>query len=186
MKKIGLIGLGKQGRRFVFNINLLHEKAQIVGVCARNESSYNNLKEKPNNPHVFYDNAYDLINSDVEVVICVAGPKIQKDIAIYALDCGKNLILEKPLALNYQDALEIQKAAERMKKNVIVNFPDLFQPQYQNCKEFAKFSSATKFIKIEHGGNGPEREDYSPLFDWLSHSVALAIDYNNNEMPKIY
>ncbi|MEK6883573.1 MAG: Gfo/Idh/MocA family oxidoreductase [Nanoarchaeota archaeon] len=185
MQKIGIIGINF-GKWYIKNINLLKDKAQVVSVCARNQSSYDNLKEKPNNEHIFYNNAFDLINSDVDVVICAVNPNIQKGLAVYALDCNKNLILEKPLAIMYEDSLEIQKAAERTKKNVIVNFPDAYQPQYRKCKEFARFNGVSKFIKIEHGGDGPIRKDYSPLFDWLSHSAYLALDYNNGEMPFEY
>ena len=185
MQQIGLIGL-QWGRNYIRNINLLPEKAQVVAVCARNKFSYENLKEKPNNPHVFYNNAYDLINSDVDVVICAVNPNIQKDLAVYALDCNRHIILEKPLALKYQDALEIQQVAERTKKNIIVNYTDLWAEKYKECYNFAITSSAPTFIKCDYGGMGPFRDDYSALFDWASHPVALALNYQNNELLTWY
>lgn len=182
-RKFGLIGLN-HGQKFISLINRMPENAQVIGLCARNNSSYNNLKEKPNNFHTFYNNAFDLINSDVDAVICTAGPTIQKDLAVYALDCNKHVILEKPLALNLKDALEIQKAAERTKKNVIVNYTDLWHPKY--IEIFSKKTVSPTFIKCDYGGFGPFRKDYSPLLDWGSHPLALLLDYQDLELPIFY
>ena len=50
---------------------------------------------------------------NVGIVVIVTPGYLHHDMAIAALRAGKDLVLEKPIAVNYRDALDIQREAER-------------------------------------------------------------------------
>jgi levoglucosan dehydrogenase len=62
--------------------------------------------------------------SDVEVVDCCAPNYMHREVALAAIQAGKHLLVEKPLALNGREALEIAEAAQArgVKVGLIFNF----------------------------------------------------------------
>lgn len=186
MINFAIVGLGF-AQNYIKNLNLIPE-ANIKYICAKNPDSIKKLKYQPNNQNYkFTTDFMEICNdSEVDVIIIAIGPIEQKKLALYALDCNKHLILEKPLTLNYKDALEIKNVAKRTKKNIIVNYTDLWQPKYKDCCYFGSVSSAPRLIKCDFGGLGPIKNNYSPLWDWTSHPLALCINFNGNRIPKEY
>jgi predicted dehydrogenase len=173
MINFGLIGLGKQGQRFISNINLI-SSARIVSLCATKFKSYVDLIEKPvNTNHRFYIDPLHMINDNrSDCIILATPPFITADLAILALDCNKNVICEKPFCLSYGKALEIQKAVERTKKNFIINYTHLWQPSLKDLEKRLK-NSIKKLIVIQNFGS-VKRIEYSPLWDYC-HAISIAI-----------
>lgn len=63
-----------------------------------------------------------LADDSVDAVIVATPPFLRKDIVIAAAKAGKNILCEKPLAINLPDALEMQKAVKKAGVTAMVNF----------------------------------------------------------------
>lgn len=94
---------------------------------------------KRHNVELVFENVDDLINSkDIDAIYIATPPSVHKEYALKAILAGKDVYIEKPMATNYEDCLEIQKLA--VEKNVKV-----FTAFYRRSME--KFQKVKKLVE---------------------------------------
>jgi hypothetical protein len=79
-------------------------------------------------------------------------------------------MIEKPLALSYQEATALQQYSTP----ILINHIHLFSEPYQTAKQ-AINPSTLQWIQTCGGGDNPLR-DYSDLWDWGAHDLAMILD----------
>lgn len=72
--------------------------------------------------------------------------------AIYALDKGVNVLLEKPMCVTIEEAVEILKAEKRSGKVLSIGFQPRFDPNMQMVNEVVKSGVLGKIYYIQTGG----------------------------------
>jgi len=116
---IGLIGCGTISDRHINAIKSI-ETINLVAVADTKLERAKNFGEKYN---VDYSDDYQKIldNSKIEAVsICVPNYE-HVDMSLKAMEKGKNVLLEKPISVNIEDADRlIRKAEEKNKKLAVV------------------------------------------------------------------
>ncbi len=119
---IGIIGYGGFGK-FLHNAWKSIASVQIKAVADTNE------EHTPGTPITFYNNWQDLINDPaVDIVSIVTPPSTHAEIACAALDAGKHVLVEKPLAVTIRDAEKIIAARDRSGKIAAIDFMQRFNP----------------------------------------------------------
>jgi predicted dehydrogenase len=143
--KLGLVGPGRHGRRYLEERN---GGAHVVAVCGRADD-------------------LGLMLPSVQGVIVATPPDTHRDIVLRCLEAGKDVLCEKPLALTWDDCRAMLDAAESLGRRLVVAhqhlWADGFRPMLGNARRFASVSG------------GPAGHDYSAWLDWGSHDVAMAI-----------
>jgi predicted dehydrogenase len=132
--KIGIIGLGSIAQ--LVHLPIL-SKINSVEIAAVAEVSKNRLKsvaEKFNVKNRFTDYSKMLNETDLDAVIITTPTNTHKKIAIECLKKGKHLLIEKPIALNFDETKEINEEAKRQKKNVMVGMNFRFRPDTMMLK----------------------------------------------------
>ncbi len=76
-----------------------------------------------------------LVDGDVGIVYVGVPPKYHKDIVLRALESGKHVICEKPIALSAKDGEEMALAAEKSGKQTTINLPFRFTTGVKRMKE---------------------------------------------------
>jgi len=102
--------------------------AEVVSVVDINESAAENAAKKWNIPS-YSSSLKDLLSKgDVDVVDICTPPHTHAPIAVEAMEAGSNIILEKPMTMNIEDADRILSCWKRtgVKAGVIHNW--LFEP----------------------------------------------------------
>jgi len=85
----------------------------------------------------FYDDATDLINDpDVNAVYIATPPHVHAQYAIQALRAGKPTYVEKPMATQYQDCLDMIKVAEETKVPLYVAYYRRALPNFLKIKAY--------------------------------------------------
>lgn len=117
------------------------------------------------------DNWQQLIKTGADAVIISTPPSVHIQMAQFTLDYKIPVLIEKPLALNYNDCLVLKQ----YNIPILINHIHLFSNAYQNIK--------SKIDKIDYiatlgFNNGPKR-DYSSLYDYGCHDIAMIIDLAN-------
>jgi predicted dehydrogenase len=109
MTTIAIIGQGYMGRTHAESWSNLGYGERIKYVCTPRPG-----KPLERAPKATFVTELDIVLRDPELdVISVCTPTItHRDITVRALQAGKNVLLEKPIALTMDDALAIQAAAE--------------------------------------------------------------------------
>lgn len=148
MKTIGLIGAGKWGQNYIKLADKLNIKLQIA----------DRLTWK------------SLIKSRVcDGVVIATHPDSHIEIAIESLEKNIPVMIEKPLALNYKDAVVLQK----YKTTILVNNLHLFSPAFEYIVNNIDKNNIVEITSI--GCNKGPYRDYSPLFDYGSHDLSMGI-----------
>lgn len=110
--RIGIIGTGFARRVQLPGLRLVPE-AQVTAVASGRRANADQVAQEFNIPHVFDDGAELARSGDVDLVIVSSTPVTHARYAVAALEAGKHLLCEKPVAMNAAEAWSIVQAAER-------------------------------------------------------------------------
>ena len=125
--KVGIIGLGPQGREILDQLGRLppeRDHAEIIAICDNYKPMLNRSATKAPGAAAVEDYKAVLGNKDVQAVIIATPTHLHKDLVIAALAAGKHVYCEAPLAHTLEDAKAIALAA----KNAVGR---VFQPGLQ-------------------------------------------------------
>ena len=112
MKKlgIGLIGLGGISKKHIDELVACSD-VEIVALCDVDTAALERARERLGvNKEFCFTDYRDLLSLDSVMAVEIMTPNdLHVKIAIDALRAGKHVNLEKPVALNYEDALELAR-----------------------------------------------------------------------------
>lgn len=133
-KKInwGIVGLGNIAHQFAQDL-MLAEDAIITAVASRNIEKAKDFASIYNYPKSYGN--YDAIFEDKNVdIIYIATPHdSHAELTIKALQNNKHVLCEKPLALNYKDALQMIEASKENNKFFMEAFWTRFNPSLKEA-----------------------------------------------------
>ena len=137
----GIVGCGQISHDFAQAMRKCVNKNKIVAVAARNSDRAESFKKELNLDQSVkvYGSYEDLFNDqDVDVVYIGTVNHEHAATTLKALDFGKNVLCEKPIAPNVKDAKPLfEKAREK----------NLFLMEATWTRVFAVFKEVTKIIK---------------------------------------
>lgn len=151
-KNIGIIGLGFMGSTH-FRIYDNHPVAEIKAVADINEAKLRgdwskiigNIGEADNSVPVnmsgikTYSDAKQLIDDpEVQLVDICLPTYLHKQYIIAALNAGKHVLCEKPLARNTDEAREILEASKKSNGHLMIGMCIRFWPEYQHAYQLVK------------------------------------------------
>lgn len=128
--KWGIIGLGNIANQFAADL-ILVEDAVLFAVASRNRDNGIEFAEKYNCSKVY--DSYDSLFKDDEVdIVYIATPhNSHAELSIKALENGKHVLCEKPLALSYKDAVRMTETSVKYNKFFMEAFWTRFIPSVQ-------------------------------------------------------
>jgi predicted dehydrogenase len=145
--KVGVIGLGMRGREIV--ASLAQQKEAIVAAVCDSYPAYlrRGAKAAPDAKSVG-DYRAVLDDKDIKAVVIATPTHQHKDIALAALQAGKHVYCEAPLANTVDDARAIAKAALAAKKQYVqVGLTSRSHPQSQFMYPFVRAGAMGRTIK---------------------------------------
>ena len=124
--KFAVIGQGHIGKRHAEMIRR-NPEAELVAVCdvlSKEKLGLNDLKEK------FYSSADEMLSahSDAEVINICSPNGLHAEHSLKALESGKHLVVEKPMALHRQDCEKIISKALQKHKQVFCVMQNRYSP----------------------------------------------------------
>ena len=117
--RFALIGFGLFGQHHADAI-IRNRKATLDGIAVNSFSSAHLAKEEY--PEAYVELNYrEVIGSDIDVVDIVVPNHLHFEIAKYALEEGKHILLEKPMALSVQECDELLEIAASHQLKIAIN-----------------------------------------------------------------
>lgn len=112
------------------------ESTRLVAVGSRKEESARKCAEYGQAPDAFITTDFDAIldHPEVDVISITTPPDIHADLTIRAARAGKHVCIEKPLALDWQECLDMQKAVNKAGVKSIVSFCLHWNPSLLNTR----------------------------------------------------
>ena len=124
--QVGVIGVGFWGRN---HARVFHElpNAELKAVCDVNKERVRELVKKYS-INGYTDSQELLKREDVDAVsICTWSTALAKE-AVKSLNAGKHVFIEKPMAINVEEAENVVKLAEKNGLYLMVGFIERFNP----------------------------------------------------------
>ena len=198
MKKlrIGIIGTGNIAG-FHRDGYLAAENCDIVALCdLKREKAEEFAKYCTGcNPTIYTDYNEMLKKEQLDAVSVTTWNSEHKNASVAALNAGVNVLCEKPMAMNAEEAKEMKEAADRNGKVLQIGFVRRFGPDCITAREYADSGKLGNlyFGKVSYlrrnGCPGGWFADKSyagggPLIDIGTHALDLTLWVMNNYKPK--
>lgn len=201
MKKLrfGIIGCGGiANQKHLPALSKLKDEVELVAFCdIVKERAENAAAGYGTNGALVTENYMDVVNADVDV-IHVLTPNISHSvITVAALEGGKHVMCEKPMAINHTEAKKMLEAAERTGKKLTIGYQNRFRADslatYDACSKgelgdiyFAK-AHAIRRRGVPTWGVFPDKEKQGggPLIDIGTHALDLTLWFMDNYKPKM-
>ena len=148
-------------------------------VCLAETDEDKKNKFKQNYPSVdVVDDYEDGLNKDIDAVLICTQTEYSFDIAMKAMEMGKHVFTEKPLAKNMEKA---QKMVDKSKEMDVILHCDhlmVYNPVINYIKQMIDSGEMgeIQYIDIIRANLGPIRKDINALLDLAVHDIAVA-DY---------
>jgi len=129
---LGLIGLGEMGKIHLRNCFYLNG-ARLLAVSDVSAKSLRAAKSA-GIKNVYSDYNKLLDDPRIDAVIISLPTFLHAPVAIKAAECGKHMLVEKPLARHSNEGESITSAARRYGVKLMVGYPMRFMPQFTGLK----------------------------------------------------
>ena len=200
--KYALIGCGRIAVNHIKAV--VNNDLELVAVCDVDLNKIDILFEKTKydgNPERYKDYKEMIVSHpEIELVAIATESGVHAEIALYCIDKGINVIIEKPMAMSMQDEDEIIKRSTEKKVKVSVCHQNRFNVAVQKMR---KALEEGRFGKISHGSinvrwnRGKQYYDQAPwrgkwasdggcLMNQCIHGIDLLRWMMGNEVEEVY
>ncbi|MBI4017837.1 MAG: Gfo/Idh/MocA family oxidoreductase [Candidatus Aenigmarchaeota archaeon] len=171
MVNIAVVGIGRWGKNLVRELNALC----TVTTCCSNGSAANVEWLKENYPSIKHTFSYDDVLKDrsIDAVVIATPIETHAALARRALEAGKHVFVEKPLATSYEEADALNALARKRGRTLFVGHVFLHHPAWKQLKIIVQ-KEGVRQANMEWLKWGTFGEEL--VWNLLVHDVALAID----------
>lgn len=170
--KIGLIGLGQIAEEHIEAIRYL-DGLELIAVSDVDETK----KSITYGVKFFVDYKKMLMNKNIDAVTIATPNYLHAQMAVDALNAGKHVLVEKPIATSLEDAQRMIDASKANGKALVVSYHFQFVPEVQyflnNREGYGKIKSFETFFTcpIERPGAWYFKKDKSGGGVWIDNGI---------------
>ncbi|MEX1180880.1 MAG: Gfo/Idh/MocA family oxidoreductase [Cucumibacter sp.] len=152
--RIGVIGLGWFGEIHCDAI-AANPSLELVALCTRTKSRLEALGRKYAVSSLYTDYHELLANPDLDAVSIVTMWDQHTEPALAALDAGKHVFLEKPMAHTVADCRRIVDAAKKARGHLMIGHICRFNPRYAIARQHIASGAIGKVLSMSSRRNIP-------------------------------
>jgi len=181
MIKIAVIGVGSMGKNHA-RVYSEMSNVELIGVVDNDGEVGRNIAGKFDTS--FFSDYKDVINN-VDAVSIAAPTKFHHGIAMYFLNKGIDVLLEKPITLNLDEADELIEIAGKNNLILQVGHIERFNPAIIELKNFV---NADNIVSIEANRIGPfgaRITDAGVVLDLMIHDIDIILSLINDEIESV-
>lgn len=145
--KVGIAGLGRSGwNMHATALAKLPENYTVSAVMDLSEERRTEAKTKFDCKT--FTSFEDLTQADIELLVIATPSQFHTEHAVIALDAGKHVIVEKPLASNVEEVEQMIAAAKRADKLLTVNQNYRYHNDFRTMSEVMTSGKLGKIVQI--------------------------------------
>jgi UDP-2-acetamido-3-amino-2,3-dideoxy-glucuronate N-acetyltransferase len=181
-KNIAVVGCGYWGKNLVRNFS---ELGALHTICDADAATLKNIAAQY--PGVVTETDYSRVlqNDEIKGVV-IASPAVYHAAMVkQALLAGKDVFVEKPIALNLADGEEIVALAEKQSRVLLVGHLLLYHPAIAKLKELTAQGDFGKiqYIYSKRLNFGKFRTEENILWSFAPHDISAILLFMNGEKP---
>lgn len=166
---VGVIGVGSMGYNHVRIYSEL-ENANLVAISDMVRGTLDKVSKEFNTVgYVDYDNILQI--DDIEVVNICVPTVFHHDVVMQAIEAGKNVLVEKPIASKLNEAEEMIKAAEDAGVTLATGHVERFNPAVRVAKKLIDEGAIGEVVTANSKRLGP----FPPRIRDVGVAIDLAI-----------
>ena len=172
--KIALVGCGYWGKNLCRNFHALGALAAVVDATANGQATARSIA-----PYALItDNFDDILGDEQFQGIVLATPaETHADLAIQAIRAGKDVFVEKPMALSISDAESMQKVANETDRILMVGHLLEYHPAVLKLRQLIDEGELGKinYVYSNRLNFGKVRTEENALWSFAPHDVAVIL-----------
>ncbi|MBS3105421.1 Gfo/Idh/MocA family oxidoreductase [Candidatus Woesearchaeota archaeon] len=183
--KVAVIGAGAMGKSHA-RIYSDMGNAELIAVCDKDEKAANEIAKK-HNAKPFTD--YKEIDEKLDAVSVCVPTKLHKGVAMFFINKGINVLIEKPITDSLQEAKKLIKAAEVKNVKLMVGHVERFNPVVTEIKKRLENNELGKVYSITANRFSPFPHrviDVGVTTDLAVHDIDIVMHLNNAKIKRIY
>lgn len=172
--KVAIIGCGVMGYNHLRAYSKI-EGVEIVGIADIDKERVELLARQFNTKA--YINYHDLLEKDIDIINVVVPTTLHRQVSLDVLDANCNVLIEKPIADNLENAWQIVEKAKRKNLQLMVGHIERFNPAVARLKEILQEGILGEIASISARRVGP----YTPR----SYDVGVILDLGTHDIDII-
>ena len=181
---VAQIGVGYWGPNLLRNLvanDRCHVKLAVDFSADRRDfvqSMYPDVKVSDNSEEVFSD-------SDIDAVVIATPVKSHFDLSVKALEAGKHILVEKPMATTVEEVEEIGRLAEENNLITMAGHTFLYNPAVRAVKEIVHSGQLgdIRYIYSQRVNLGRIRSDVDALWNLAPHDISIVHHWLGETSP---
>ena len=184
--RVGVIGVGVMGENHV-RIYSHMDNVDLIGISDIDKLRAEEIANKYNT--VAYFNYIELLEQKLDAVSIVVPTIYHKDVAIDAIKYRSNILIEKPITGNIDDALTIINASNNAGIKLLVGHIERFNPAVLKLKEIVDSCELGKVVSIYARRVGPipiRIKDVGIITDLGVHDIDIISYIYGSRIKELY
>jgi predicted dehydrogenase len=184
--RVAVVGLGYWGPNLVRNLYSVDACTEVV-VCDTDESRVKSIKGTY--PATQGTGKYDEVLADPEITAVVIATPVatHADLATSALDAGKSVLVEKPLAASARDASRLIDLARENRVLVMAGHTFLYSPPVRTVSRLLHEGKVgvPLYVQSSRVNLGIHQSDVSVLWDLAPHDLSILFEWLQEEPVQV-
>ncbi|MHB0898316.1 MAG: Gfo/Idh/MocA family protein [Spirochaetales bacterium] len=195
--RIGIVGLGRLGKRHAENLARRVGDADVTAACSLVPEELEWARRELGVEALYDDYANMVAEADLDAVFIASSSSVHAAQIIQGLDRGLHVFSEKPMGVSIEECLSIEKAvAAHPDKTFMVGFVRRFDPSYRYAKRLIDEGAIGKPFLVR--SQTVDLDEYAPFqvkfvptsggifLDMNVHDIDLARWYLGDEVASVY
>lgn len=189
--RVGIIGLGFFGEKHA-EVLADMRGVELAAVCTRRAARRREMADRFCVPKDYADYRDLLTDPNIDAVSVVTHVDDHRDIAVAALDAGKHVFLEKPMAGTVADCDTIVAAAERADGLFMVGHICRFDTRVSQAREAVEQGRIGRIVSMHAARNLPAQitaevlNKISPLMGDAIHDTDIMLWLTGSKVKTVY
>ena len=180
--RVAVIGAGYWGKNIVRNFAALNA---LVAVVDENQSTAQALCAQHGGSVAAFDDV--LTDASIAAVAVATPAMLHYKLAKAALEAGKHVFVEKPLALTLHEAEELVSVAERLDRRLMVGHLLQYHPAFLKLKELVREGrlGRLQYLYSNRLNLGKIRREEDILWSFAPHDLSMILSLVGHEPDSV-
>jgi len=174
MVKMAAVGCGYWGPNLIRNFNNLPD-VELAAICDKDQKRLDYMGQLYPGARTFIDPAAIMNDDSIEAVIVATPVSTHFELGRQALESGKHLFIEKPMAASAEECRILNRIADEKGLQIMVGHTFLFVPAVRKIKSLMESGELGNvyYVNIRRVNLGIFQKDVNVVWDLAPHDVAM-------------
>lgn len=174
--RAGVVGCGYWGPNLIRNLRQSPD-CHLKVICDSSESRLAHMRRLHPDVATTFQYSELLKDSEIDAVVIATPVRFHFEMAKAALNAGKHVFIEKPMARTLAEAEELVALAERLGLVIMVGHTFLFSPAVRRMKEIidAGDIGEVQYVSARRLNLGLFQKDINVAWDLAPHDISILL-----------